>query len=140
MNNDIAMNGPVSVYLAPNKLQPQPADYAGTSVELAVSSDVRGAEMYGGTVTVEPGVEIALHYHSQFEFQYVVSGAGVALDSTGAEIPIEAGGFVLSPAGRAGAHGFRAHGTAPLKILFLYPTKGGHPPDRFPFHEHNDER
>lgn len=140
MNNDIAMNGPVSVYVAPDKLQPQPPDYVGTSVELAVSHHVPGADMYGGTVTVEPGVEIALHYHSQFECQYVVSGVGVALDSTGAEIPIEAGGFFLSPAGRAGAHGFRAHGTVPLKILFLYPNKGGHLPDRFSFHEHNDER
>jgi quercetin dioxygenase-like cupin family protein len=126
-------DGPRSIYLSPDSLQRQPPDYEGTTVELAVSSQVPGAEMFGGVVTIEPGVEIELHYHSQFEFQYVVSGSGIALDATGAETPIAAGGFVLSPAGRAGAHGFRATGDQPLAILFLYPTPGGHTPDRFPF-------
>ena len=95
--------------------------------------------MFGGLVTLEPGVEIELHYHSQFELQYVVSGVGIALDSTGAEIPIAEGGFVLSPAGRSGSHGFRATGETPLVILFLYPNKGGHTPDRFSFTEDTDD-
>ena len=125
-------DGPRSVYVEPGALQRQPPDYEGTTVDLAVSSALPGAEMFGGLVTIEPGVEITLHYHSQFEFQYVVSGSGVALDVTGAEIPITAGGFVLSPAGLGGAHGFRADAAGPLVILFLYPTPGGARPDRFP--------
>lgn len=127
--------GPVSVYVGPDSLQLQEPDYPGTVVELAVSSAIAGADMYGGLVTIDPGTEIALHYHSQFEFQFVVSGTGVGLDSAGAEVPIVPGGFVLSPAGRAGSHGFRATGDQPLVILFLYPTAGGHAPDRFPFKE-----
>jgi len=122
---------PISVYISPEQLQRQAPDYPGTTVDLAVSSAVPGADMYGGTVTLDPGVKIELHYHSQFELQYVVSGSGTAFDSTGAELQIEQGGFVLSPAGREGAHGFRASADEPLTILFLYPTAGGQAPDRF---------
>ncbi|MGO1412839.1 cupin domain-containing protein [Microbacterium sp. JB110] len=123
--------GPVSVHIGPGDRQMQPPDYPGTSVELIVSGATDGADMYGGIVTLEPGVTITLHYHSQFEFQYVVSGSGVALDSLGGETPIAPGGAVLSPAHADGAHGFRASEHEQLKILFLYPTPGGHPPDRF---------
>jgi quercetin dioxygenase-like cupin family protein len=101
-------------------------------VEQAISSELPGAEMFGGVVTIED--EIALHYHSWFELQYVISGEGIALDSLGRQIPIKPGGFVFSPAGRAGAHGFRRVGPEPLKIMFMYPTAGGHAPDRFEFH------
>lgn len=128
--------GPQSVYIPPESLQRQAPDYPGTTVDLAVSAAVPGADMYGGLVTLDPGVEIELHYHSQFEMQYVVSGSGTALDATGAEIPIVKGGFVLSPAGRDGAHGFRASADEPLTILFLYPNPGGHEPDRFAFTAH----
>jgi quercetin dioxygenase-like cupin family protein len=89
--------------------------------------------MFGGLVTLQPGVELDFHYHSQFELQYIVSGTGFARDSTGSETEVAAGGFVLSPGGRSGAHAFRATGPEPLKILFLYPIPGGHEPDRFPF-------
>ncbi|WP_162893151.1 cupin domain-containing protein [Microbacterium halotolerans] len=131
MTAEEGASGPVSVYIGPDARQTQPPDYPGTSVELIVSGATDGADMYGGIVTLEPGVTITLHYHSQFEFQYVVSGSGVALDSLGGETPIAPGGAVLSPAHADGAHGFRANEKEQLKILFLYPTPGGHPPDRF---------
>lgn len=124
-------NGPVSVYVGPDERHRQAPDYPGTTVDMIIDDTVPGADMNGGIVTLDPGVTITLHYHSQFEFQYVVSGSGVALDSLGGETPIVAGGAVLSPHGASGAHGFRADESGPLSILFLYPNAGGHGPDRF---------
>lgn len=131
MTSPSAPTGPVSVYVGPDQRRRQAPDYPGTTVDIIIDDTVPGADMNGGVVTLEPGVTITLHYHSQFEFQYVISGSGVALDSQGGETPIVAGGAVLSPHGAAGAHGFRADESGPLKILFLYPIPGGHGPDRF---------
>lgn len=129
---DLTESGPISKYVGPEGLERRDGAH-GTTVDIAVSERDAGAEMFGGLVTVQPGVELDLHYHSQFELQYIVSGMGFAFDSTGAETAVTAGGFVLSPAGRAGSHGFRATGSEPMQILFMYPTAGGKEPDRFAF-------
>jgi len=121
-------DGPLSVYRPPDKLVPQPPDYPGTHVGLLVDHEVAGTECFGGIVSIAD--QIPLHYHPVFEFQYVLSGTGVAIDSRGVEVPIAPGGAVLSPAGPSGAHGFRNTGATPLKILFLYPSPDGRPPGR----------
>ena len=123
-----APDGPLSVYRPPDKLAPQPPDYPGTHVGLLVDHEVAGTECFGGIVS-DRGRD-PLHYHPVFEFQYVLSGTGVAIDSRGVEVAIAPGGAVLSPAGPSGAHGFRNTGATPLKILFLYPSPDGRPPGR----------
>ncbi len=62
------------------------------------------------------------------ELQYVLSGTGLALDADGGETPIGPGGAVISPAGPAGAHGFRNTGPLPLTLLCVYPAPGGATP------------
>jgi uncharacterized cupin superfamily protein len=79
------------------------------------------------------GGDIPLHSHSMMEFQFVLSGTGLALDADGGEEPIGPGGTVLSPAGPTGAHGFRNTGPLPLTLLCIYPSPGGATPDRSPF-------
>ncbi len=123
-----APTGPLSVYRPPEDMRRPPADYPGTQVGLLVDHEVAGTECFGGIVSIED--RIPLHFHPVFEFQYVLSGTGVAIDCRGDEVPIAPGGAVLSPAGPSGAHGFRNTGATPLKILFLYPSPGGQPPGR----------
>ncbi len=123
-----APQGPLSIYRPPEQLVLQPPDYAGTHVGLLVDHEVAGTECFGGIVSINDA--IPLHYHPVFEFQYVLSGTGVAIDSRGVEVPIALGGAVLSPAGPSGAHGFRKNGATPLKILFMYPSPDGRPPGR----------
>ena len=123
-----APDGPLSVYRPPSELAPQPPDYPGTHVGLLVDHEVAGTECFGGIVAIEDA--IPLHFHPVFEFQYVLSGTGVAIDSRGVEVAIAPGGAVLSPAGPSGAHGFRNTGATPLKILFWYPSPDGRPPGR----------
>jgi mannose-6-phosphate isomerase-like protein (cupin superfamily) len=123
--------GPLSVYRPPEKLAPQVADYPGTQVGLLVDQEIAGTECFGGIVSIDES--IPLHYHPVFEFQYVLSGTGVAIDSRGVEVAIAPGGAVLSPAGASGAHGFRNTGATPLRILFLYPSPDGRPPGRTAF-------
>jgi quercetin dioxygenase-like cupin family protein len=129
---DMTEPGAISKYVGPDRFERMPSA-PDTTVDIVVSARDAGADMFAGLVTIEPGVELDLHYHSQFELQYIVSGQGFALDSTGAETAVAAGGFVLSPAGRTGSHGFRATGSEPMQILFAYPSPGGEEPDRFPF-------
>lgn len=108
-----------------------PADYPDAPISLVVNRSTPGADLFGVAVAI--GGEIPLHLHSMMEFQYVVSGSGLALNADGAEIPISPGGTVVSPARAAGAHGFRNTGALPLTLLCIYPSPGGETPDRFPF-------
>ena len=108
-----------------------PADYPDAPISLVIERSTPGADIFGVSVAI--GGDIPLHYHSMMEFQYVVSGAGLALNADGDEIPIGPGGTVVSPGGAAGAHGFRNTGALPLTLLCLYPCPGGATPDRFPF-------
>ena len=108
-----------------------PADYPDAPISLVVDHSTPGADLFGVAVAI--GGEIPLHLHSMMEFQYVVSGSGLALDADGVEIPISPGGTVVSPARAAGAHGFRNTGPLPLTLLCVYPSPGGETPDRFSF-------
>ncbi len=127
------LSGPPLHYRAPDDGIAAAADYADAPISLVLERTTPGADLFGVSVAI--GGEIPLHYHSMMEFQFVVSGTGLALDADGGEIPISAGGTVLSPAGPAGAHGFRNTGPLPLTLLCVYPSPGGATPDRSPFDE-----
>jgi uncharacterized cupin superfamily protein len=108
-----------------------PEDYPDAPISIVCDHDTPGAGLFGVMVAI--GGDIPLHYHSMMEFQFVLSGTGLALDADGGETPIAPGGTVLSPAGPAGAHGFRRTGALPLTLLCIYPSPGGATPDRSPF-------
>jgi len=108
-----------------------PEDYPDAPISIVCDATTPGADLFGVMVAI--GGDIPLHYHSMMEFQFVLSGTGLALDADGGEIPIAPGGTVLSPAGPAGAHGFRNTGPLPLTLLCIYPSPGGATPDRSPF-------
>jgi uncharacterized cupin superfamily protein len=108
-----------------------PEDYPNAPISIVCDRSTRGADLFGVMVAI--GGDIPLHYHSMMEFQFVLSGSGLALDADGGETPIAPGGTVLSPAGPAGAHGFRNTGPLPLTLLCVYPSPGGATPDRSPF-------
>jgi len=84
-------------------------------------------------VIVAIGGDIPLHCHPVMELQFVLAGHGLALDADGWETPVAPGGAVISPAGPAGAHGFRSTGALPLTLLCVYPSPGGATPGRSPF-------
>jgi mannose-6-phosphate isomerase-like protein (cupin superfamily) len=123
--------GPRSIYRGPDQGIPAPADYPDAPVSRILDASTPGAELFAVQVAI--GGDIPLHYHSVMEFQYVLAGHGLALDADGGETPIAPGGSVISPAGPAGAHGFRNTGSLPLTLLCIYPSPGGATPDRTPF-------
>jgi mannose-6-phosphate isomerase-like protein (cupin superfamily) len=125
------ISGPRLHYRSPQDGLAAPEDYPDAPISLVLERSTAGADLFGVAVAI--GGDIPLHYHSMMEFQYVVSGSGLALNADGAEIPISAGGTVISPAGPAGAHGFRNLGRLPLTLLCLYPSPGGATPDRSAF-------
>jgi oxalate decarboxylase/phosphoglucose isomerase-like protein (cupin superfamily) len=87
-----------------------------------------GADMHDGICTVAPGAKLPLHWHPIGELQFFLAGEGLLLDTDSNETPI-AGGSVFSPPRPGSAHGFRNTGSAPLQILFVYPSAGGAPPE-----------
>lgn len=101
--------------------------FPGSEVRLVLDSSVDEADLYGGVNALEPGAEIPLHYHETGEFQYVLAGHGLAIDSTGLRLSVGPGDVVFSRPGLRGAHGFRNTGGERLMILFLYPTPGTAP-------------
>jgi uncharacterized cupin superfamily protein len=109
------------------------ADYPDAPISIVLDRSTPGADLFGVSVAI--GGDIPLHFHSMMEFQFVVSGTGLALDADGGAVPIAPGGTVLSPAGPAGAHGFRNTGPLPLTLLCVYPSPGGTTPDRGAFDE-----
>lgn len=123
--------GPRLSYRPPAGGIAAPADYPDAPISLVIERSTPGADLFGVEVAI--GGEIPLHSHSMMEFQYVVSGSGLALNADGEELAISPGGTVVSPAGPAGAHGFRNTGPLPLTLLCLYPSPGGATPDRSPF-------
>jgi mannose-6-phosphate isomerase-like protein (cupin superfamily) len=124
-------DGPRTRYTAPADARPAPADYPDAPVARLLDETDPGAELFAVLVAI--GADIPLHYHPVMELQYVLSGHGLALDADGGETPIGPGGTVLSPAGPAGAHGFRNTGSLPLQLLCVYPAPGGRAPGREPF-------
>ena len=131
MSDSRPLVGPRSVYRAPHEGIPSPADYPGAPVSRILDASTPGAELFAVLVAIEG--DIPLHYHPVMELQYVLSGTGVTLDADGGETPIAPGGTVISPAGPAGAHGFRNTGVLPLTLLCVYPAPRGEPPGRTPF-------
>jgi mannose-6-phosphate isomerase-like protein (cupin superfamily) len=123
--------GPGLHYRRPDQGIAAPEDYPDAPISIVLDRTTPGADLFGVSVAI--GGDIPLHSHSMMEFQFVVSGSGLALDADGGEIPITPGGTVLSPAGSAGAHGFRNTGPLPLTLLCVYPSPGGATPDRSPF-------
>jgi mannose-6-phosphate isomerase-like protein (cupin superfamily) len=111
--------------------RPAPPDYPDAPVARLLDASDPGAELFAVLVAI--GGDIPLHYHPVMELQFVLSGTGLALDADGGETPIGPGGAVLSPAGAAGAHGFRNTGALPLQLLCVYPSPGGVAPGRAPF-------
>ena len=130
------INGPRVHYRSPHDGIAAPEDYPDAPISLVLERSTAGTDLFGVAVAI--GGDIPLHYHSMMEFQYVVSGNGLALNADGAAIPISAGGTVISPAGPAGAHGFRNLGRLPLTLLCLYPSPGGATPDRSAFDTSTD--
>jgi uncharacterized cupin superfamily protein len=108
-----------------------PEDYPNAPISIVCERTTPGADLFGVMVAI--GGDIPLHYHSMMEFQFVLSGTGLALDAGGGQVLIAPGGTVLSPAGPSGAHGFRNTGPLPLTLLCIYPSPGGATPDRSPF-------
>jgi mannose-6-phosphate isomerase-like protein (cupin superfamily) len=122
------VDGPRSIYRAPDEGIAARADYPNAPVSLLLERTTPGAELFAVLVAI--GGDIPLHYHPVFELQYVLSGTGLTLNADAEEIPIAPGGAVLSPAGAAGAHGFRNTGPLPLTLLCVYPSPGGATPGR----------
>lgn len=118
-------------YRSPSQGIAGPEDYPNAPISIVCDRSTVGADLFGVMVAI--GGDIPLHHHSMMEFQFVLSGTGLALDADGGEVPIAPGGTVLSPAGAAGAHGFRNTGPLPLTLLCVYPSPGGATPDRSPF-------
>ena len=118
----------MSVHL-PERAWPRRADaYPGTKVRLVVHSDLDGADLYGGVITIQPGVTVPLHFHRRGEIQFILSGRGVLLRPDGRETSVAPRSAVFSPRGRPGAHGFRATGRRRLEILFFYGSPKGRRP------------
>ncbi len=120
-------------YRPPDQGIRAPADYPDAPISIVLDRRTPGADLFAVSVAI--GGVIPLHFHSMMEFQFVVSGTGLALDADGGEVPIAPGGTVLSPAGPAGAHGFRNLGPLPLTLLCIYPSPAGATPDRSVFDE-----
>lgn len=125
--------GPRATYRRPDEGIAAPEDYPDAPISLVLDRTTEGADLFGVSVAI--GGDIPMHLHSMMEFQFVVSGTGVALNADGAELPISPGGTVVSPARAAGAHGFRNTGPLPLTLLCIYPSPGGATPDRSLFDE-----
>jgi uncharacterized cupin superfamily protein len=124
-------SGPRLRYRAPHEGIRAPADYPDAPISIVLDRRTPGADLFGVAVAI--GADIPLHFHSMMEFQFVLAGTGLALDADGGETAIAPGGTVLSPAGPAGAHGFRNTGPLPLTLLCVYPSPGGATPDRKAF-------
>lgn len=122
------VDGPRSIYRAPDEGIAARADDANAFVSLMLERSTPGAELFAALVSI--GSDIPLHSHPVFESQYVLSGTGLALNADAEAFPISPGGAVLSPAGAAGAHGFRNTGPLPLTLLCVYPAPGGATPGR----------
>jgi len=118
----------VTVHLPPRSWPRRPDAVPGTRVDLLVHERVHGADLYGGIIQIAPGRTVPLHWHRRGELQFVLSGVGFLLHPDGRETAVRARSAVFSPAGRTGAHGFRATGRAPLAILFLYGSPRGKRP------------
>jgi quercetin dioxygenase-like cupin family protein len=128
---DQATPGSGVLYRSPADGIHGPEDYPDAPINIVCERHTPGAGLFGVMVAI--GGDIPLHFHSMMEFQFVLSGSGLALDADGGETLIAPGGTVLSPAGPAGAHGFRNTGPLPLTLLCIYPSPGGATPDRSPF-------
>ena len=83
---------------------------------------------YSGFVEMDPGEELALHYHDIDELQFIISGSGIVGDIDGREYLVEAGSFLICPAGKNGAHRYKNTGQQPLSFIFIYPSPGGKRP------------
>jgi quercetin dioxygenase-like cupin family protein len=118
----------VTVHRPPSAWRRRPDGFPGTRVDLVVDGGVAGADLYGGVIEIEPGSRAPLHWHRRGELQFVLAGRGFLLQPRGRETAVGPRSAVFSPAGRAGAHGFRAVGREPLAILFLYGSPGGRRP------------
>lgn len=129
--HDQSAPGPEVIYRSPVDGIAAPEDYPDAPISIVCERHTPGADLFGVMVAI--GGDIPLHHHSMMEFQFVLSGTGLALDADGGEEPIGPGGTVLSPAGPTGAHGFRNTGPLPLTLLCVYPSPGGATPDRSPF-------
>lgn len=126
-------DGPRLRYRSPHDGIGAAADYPDAPISIVCDRSTPGTDLFAVSVAI--GGQIPLHFHSMMEFQFVVSGTGLALDADGGQVPIAPGGTVLSPAGPAGAHGFRNTGPLPLTLLCVYPSPGGATPDRGVFDE-----
>ena len=123
-----ARRAPVSVHLPPSSWRARRDAFPGTKVGLVVHDAIVGADLYGGVIEIDPGTSVPVHCHRRGELQFVLSGRGFLLQPGGRETAVGPRSAVFSPAGRAGAHGFRAVGDAPRAILFVYGAPGGKRP------------
>ncbi len=104
--------------------------FPGTRRQLICDDETPTIKLVTGIVElIEPGCIIPLHYHHIEEFQYVLSGNGLARDGQGNEYPVSVGTSVYCRPGVQGAHEFENNGREPLEILFVFPSEGGKFPD-----------
>jgi hypothetical protein len=96
---------------SPDQGIPASADYPGAPVSRTLDASTPGADFFAVLVAIAG--EILLQCHPVMELQNVVTGTGLALDVAVGELPIGPGDTVISPAGVAGAHGFRNSGPMP---------------------------
>ena len=114
----------------------QPADrrwvtglFTGTRRGLIADEQTPTLGLVTGVVELlDPGRKIDLHHHEVEEFQYIVSGTGLARDAHGTKYPVAPGTCVYCRPGPEGAHEFENTGQDPLVILFVFSSPGG----RFP--------
>jgi quercetin dioxygenase-like cupin family protein len=116
---------PASILIESTAWRPRDSYFDGSTVSLIVDGNIDRADVYAGVNVLAPGAEIPLHWHDAGEFQFILSGTGLAL-APAADRPIRAHDAVFSPAGSA--HGFRNTSLQPLTILFVYPSPGGSTP------------
>ena len=114
--------------IAPGKRRHRAGRVPGSEVDVLLDAETPTAALLAGINRLAPGARIPLHHHDYEELQFIVSGAGLALDSAGGEHPIGPGSAVYCAAGPEAGHGFVSTGDEPLAILFVYPTPGGSAP------------
>ena len=117
------MDGPRSIYRAPDEGIAARADYPNAPVDLVLERSTPGAELFVEMLAIDGSVP--LHNHPVFGFRYVAS-----VDADGVETAIGPGGCVLSPAGPSGAHAYRSVGDMPLQMLVVFPSANGYRPRR----------
>lgn len=114
------------VIISPSERRTVVGKFAGTVRQMICDSETPTDHLVTGIVQViDPGGRIPLHHHHIEEFQFIVSGTGIARDAQGNEYLISEGTSIYCRPGPEGAHEYENTGADSLKILFVFPSRGG---------------